>query len=448
LVLDRLTFQIEPGEFVALLGPSGSGKSSLLRLTAGLDRADAGRLVIEAEQGTVSRGFVFQEATLIPWRNVLRNTTLPLELQGWEMERAKARAQEELWRVRLMEFAAPCSATAAARDLGCARDDGFVRYALDFRSGISRQPDHCAITAASPHTAGQFDSAHRNAHSRAPHLFCLCGRSPTHRYGGSDARTRDMNFKTKISSLLPPLLPLILGMALAEITVRSGWVPSYLIPAPSEVIRSLIDDRVELAVAAWTTLSSALAGLLLSFTTGTLFAIALSASDLARRAFYPYAVFFQTVPIISIAPLLVIWFGFGQPTVIASAAIVSVFPIIASTLLGLKSTEPALIDLFTLYSASARQMLYMLKIPFALPQIFSGLRIASGLAVVGAIVGEFIGGGGLGSVVDSARTQQRIDRVFAAVLISALLGAVLVGAVNLISALTLGSWHISERKAS
>ncbi|MGN6732597.1 MAG: ABC transporter permease [Candidatus Binatia bacterium] len=257
-----------------------------------------------------------------------------------------------------------------------------------------------------------------------------------------------MNLKTRISALLPPLLPLIVSMGLAETAVRLRWVPAYLIPAPSEVIRSLIDDRVELAVAAWTTLSSALVGLLLSFTTGTLFAIALSSWDLARRAFYPYAVFFQTVPIIAIAPLLVIWFGFGQPTVIASAAIVSVFPIIASTLLGLKSTEPALIDLFTLYSASARQMLLMLKIPFALPQIFSGLRIASGLAVVGAIVGEFIGGGGLGSVVDSARTQQRIDRVFAAVLISALLGVVLVGAVNFISAVTLGSWHTSERKTS
>ncbi|MSP40417.1 MAG: ABC transporter permease [Deltaproteobacteria bacterium] len=227
-----------------------------------------------------------------------------------------------------------------------------------------------------------------------------------------------------------------------------GWVPSYLIPAPSEVLQSLLDDRSELALAAWATLSSALAGLALSFIAGTFFAVALSSSDLARRAFYPYAVFFQTVPIISIAPLLVIWFGFGQPTVIASAAIVSVFPIIASTLLGLKSTEPALLDLFKLYTASSGQILWMLKIPFALPHIFSGLRIASGLAVVGAIVGEFIGGGGLGSVVDAARTQQRIDRVFAAVLISSLLGVVLVGAVNFVSALSLGSWHSSERKSS
>ena len=256
-----------------------------------------------------------------------------------------------------------------------------------------------------------------------------------------------MTLRARLASWLPPLLPLLFSLGAAEIAVRLNWVPSYLIPAPSEVLRSLIDDRIELIFAGWTTLSSALAGLLLSFVAGTIFAVILSSSDLARRAFYPYAVFFQTVPIISIAPLLVIWFGFGQPTVIASAAIVSVFPIIASTLLGLKSTEPSLLDLFTLYTASRRQTLWMLKIPFALPQIFSGLRIASGLAVVGAIVGEFIGGGGLGSVVDAARTQQRIDRVFAAVLISSLLGIVLVGSVNFIAALLLGSWHSSERKS-
>lgn len=104
VVLDHISFQVKPSEFVALLGPSGSGKSSLLRLIAGLDAADSGRLSIDASGGALSRGFVFQEPTLMPWRTVLRNTTLPLELVGWTRADAQARAHEELRRVRLTEF--------------------------------------------------------------------------------------------------------------------------------------------------------------------------------------------------------------------------------------------------------------------------------------------------------------------------------------------------------
>jgi NitT/TauT family transport system permease protein len=250
-----------------------------------------------------------------------------------------------------------------------------------------------------------------------------------------------------IQKVVPPLLPLIFIIVLAEVAVRSGWIQEFLFPAPTSVLKTLSEDRQELFQGFSETSLAAIVGLVLSFVVGVGLAIVLSASSFLRRAFLPYAIFFQTVPIISIAPLLVIWFGFGRPTVIASAFIVSIFPIIASTLLGLQSTDPALIDLFRLYSGSRWNQMVKLKIPFALPQIFSGLKIATGLAVIGAIVGEFIGGGGLGSVVDAARTQQRTDKVFAAVLISSALGLALVGFINLLSWLALRHWHASYRSA-
>lgn len=252
--------------------------------------------------------------------------------------------------------------------------------------------------------------------------------------------------RSAFSKIWPPLVPLVTIMALLEVLSRSGIIPQYLLPRPGEVVMSLIDDRLELLEGFWSTAMASVTGLLMSFVIGTGLAILLSISPFLKRAIYPYAIFFQTVPIIAIAPLLVIWFGFGRPTVIASAFIVSVFPVIASTLLGLQSTEPALVDLFKLYSSSGRALLLKLRLPFALPQIFSGLRIASGLSVIGAIVGEFIAGGGLGAVVDAARTQQRIDKVFAAVLLSALLGLIMVAVINFISWLSLRSWHASARE--
>lgn len=248
-----------------------------------------------------------------------------------------------------------------------------------------------------------------------------------------------------LRAILPPLIPFVVITAAMEGLVRGGIVRSFLLPAPSAVFAAIWVDRVELFSALMNTSLSAVIGFALSALAGITVAVALSSSRWVQRAFYPYAVFFQTVPIIAIAPLLVIWFGYGMQTVIASAFVVSIFPVIANTLTGILSTDPALRDLFQLYGASPAVTLFKLRFPAALPQILTGLRVASGLAVIGAIVGEFIGGGGLGSVVDVARTQQRIDIVFAAVLLASVLGLALFGLINLASALTLKRWHASEQ---
>lgn len=244
---------------------------------------------------------------------------------------------------------------------------------------------------------------------------------------------------------LPALIPFVVVTLALEWLVRAGWIQAFLVPPPSAVFETVLRDWRELFTALGKTSAGALLGFALSAAGGIAIAIFLSSSREIQEAFYPYAVFFQTVPIIAIAPLLVIWFGYGMRTVVASAFIVSIFPVIANTLSGILSTDPALRDLFRLYDASRAATLWKLRFPAALPQILTGLRIAGGLAVIGAIVGEFIGGQGLGSVIDIARSQQRTDKVFAAVLLASVLGLALFGLINLVSWLVLRRWHVSEQ---
>lgn len=246
---------------------------------------------------------------------------------------------------------------------------------------------------------------------------------------------------------LPPLATFVLGTALAEVAIRLSGVSPLLLPAPSAVANAALRHADTLWPALATTARAVLAGLALSAVVGVAAAIALASSRLVERAFYPYAIFFQVVPIVAIAPLLVIWFGYGIRAVIAAAFIVSVFPVIANTLAGLLSVDPALRDLFRLYGASGWARLWKLSLPWALPNLLTGLRVAAGLAVIGAIVGEFVGGGGLGVVVLEAMRQQRTDLVFAAVLHAAALGLALFAAVNLASRLSLRRWHSQEKES-
>ena len=221
---------------------------------------------------------------------------------------------------------------------------------------------------------------------------------------------------------LAPLFPLFGGTLIGEWASRSGWLPAYLFPSPTSVLRTLIEDFPMFRKAFSETVLAAGAGLGLSMALGLVAGLVLAASERIRNMFYPYAIFFQTVPIIAIAPLLVIWLGYGMPTVIASAFIVSVFPVIANSVQGLTSTDPVSLQLFRMLDATPVQILFRLRFPAAIPQILGGFRIAAGLSVIGAIVGEFISGSGLGGLVDASRNQQRVDRVFAAVLLAALLG--------------------------
>lgn len=242
----------------------------------------------------------------------------------------------------------------------------------------------------------------------------------------------------RLRERLPAWVFLILLVGFWELTVARGWVPDYLLPAPSGIGATMVDLRVELWAATLATLRAIVWGLVTSAITGVLLAVAFFAVPILRRAILPFCVFFQTVPIIAIAPLLVIWFGFGETTVRASAFIVSLFPILANTLTGLEETDPLLRELFRLYRPSRLRTILKLQLPSAIPYMLTGLRIAVGLATIGAIVGEFIAGGGIGALIDSALTQQRVDLVFSGVLASTALALVLVLAIDLLSRLLMG----------
>lgn len=256
-----------------------------------------------------------------------------------------------------------------------------------------------------------------------------------------------------LGKLVPPLAAFVIFVVAWEVLTRALAVPEYLLPPPSAIAAAGRADAASLAQGALTTGRAALTGFLLSAVIGVGAATVLASSRLVERAFYPYAVFLQTVPIVAVAPLLVLWFGPGLRAVSVAAFIVSVFPVIANTLTGLRSTDPALRDLFRLYGAGRLATLTKLTLPGALPHIVTGLRIASGLAVIGAIVGEFVAGfaegsPGLGIQVLTSYKQLRTDLLFAAVITAAALGLTLFGAVNFLGARVLGRWHASEKTDS
>ncbi|HEX5747421.1 MAG TPA: ABC transporter permease [Archangium sp.] len=247
---------------------------------------------------------------------------------------------------------------------------------------------------------------------------------------------------------LAPLTALAILLVLWETVARVFSVSPIVLPPPSAIGLEASRAADTLLSGALSTGRSALLGFGLSTAVGVLAAIVLSSSRVLERALYPYALFLQMVPIIAIAPVLVVWFGHGARAVAVSSFIVSVFPVIANTHTGMRSVDPALRDMFRLYGARRVATLWKLELPASLPHLFTGLRVASGLSVVGAIVGEWVAGvvegdAGLGILVLAANRQGNTARVFAAVLAASMLGLMLFGAVSLTGERMLRRWHPS-----
>ncbi len=245
---------------------------------------------------------------------------------------------------------------------------------------------------------------------------------------------------------LLPIIPAIFVILILEWLSRIGFFPVYVFPAPSAMWTAFALDRSRFLSVSLETLLGSTLGFSLSVGVGLLSAAMIAASSTLRHMVLPYAVLFQTVPIIAIAPLLVIWFGYGLPTVVAASFVASLFPIIANTVSGLRSTDTTLLSLFRVLRASKLQTVFSLRLPYALPSILTGFRISSGLAVIGAIVGEFVSGTGLGGLIDESRTQQRVDRVFVAVLLGSVIGIVFFGFVQILSKIFLSRWHPEDQK--
>lgn len=250
--------------------------------------------------------------------------------------------------------------------------------------------------------------------------------------------------------------PVVVGLVLilswqAFCTARA--IPVYIFPKPTDIAASLIEEAPTLFWALATTLRITLIAFLAAVALGTLTAVIFVQSKLIEASLFPYAVLLQVTPVAAVSPLIIIMVKDTTTALILVATVVALFPIISNTTLGLRSVDPGLLNLFRANKAGRLQSLLRLRIPSALPYFFGGLRISIGLALIGAVVGEFVagtGGSGAGLAYQILQAGYRLDipMMFAALMLITLAGVTLFVAMVALSRLALGNWHESEFEAA
>ena len=248
------------------------------------------------------------------------------------------------------------------------------------------------------------------------------------------------------------IVPLVLGAIVLGLWQLAVWwfeVPKFVLPPPSAIGHALVSDFGSLMTSLWITLRITILAFFIALACGVALAVLSVQSRMIEMSIFPYAVILQVTPVVAIAPLILIWVGVDHidRALLILATIVAFFPILSNTTLGLKSVDHNLRDLFQLYGGTRWQRLRLLQMPTALPFLLSGMKISGGLALIGAVVAEFVAGSGTGSglawrIIESAN-RLNIPRMFAALLLLSALGIVIFLLLAGVQDLLLRRWHES-----
>jgi putative hydroxymethylpyrimidine transport system permease protein len=226
-----------------------------------------------------------------------------------------------------------------------------------------------------------------------------------------------------IKRMIYPGILLALFILFWELMVRQLEVPHYILPAPTRILRTLTLQQSVLLHHTLVTLEEIIVGFLLAFVVGVSLSFLMFQFPVLEQTFYPIVIGSQTIPVFAIAPLLVLWFGYGLPSKVVMAALIVFFPIVVNTLDGLKGADSDAVNLLRILRANRWQILWKVRVPSALPFIFSGCRIGISVSTIGAIIGEWVGSKeGLGYLMLHANAQLQISLIFASLIYLTILG--------------------------